>query len=318
VARLSIVIPVLGNPKALDDTLVSVLEHRPSHCEILVIHNEPYNDPYQLSNEVSFVGAWRGAGLGECLNLGVSVSTAPVIHILSCGVEVTEGWTHAAMQNLLDANVASVAPVVLEQENPTRVVSAGLSYFKEGIARRVGQGEDLSTTTARQKWLHGPDLLAAFFRKSAIESVGGFALWTSNRLIGIDMALTLHHAGYRCLSEPDCITRVKQSVAAEKTGFSYGYDAEQFFWRWASYNGLVSSALKHARLLAGECASGLLHPTIAARLIGRTLGMSHTLFRNRRSTQRGIDATTLPSILLGPHLSGTAKDAASRQPSRVA
>jgi len=59
VPRLSIVIPVLGDPRKLDDTLVSVLENRPAHCEILVVHNEPYDDPYQLSNEVCFIEAWR-------------------------------------------------------------------------------------------------------------------------------------------------------------------------------------------------------------------------------------------------------------------
>ena len=58
--RLSIVIPVLGDPQQLDDTLLSVLENRPANCEILVVHNQPYHDPYNLSDEVRFVEAERG------------------------------------------------------------------------------------------------------------------------------------------------------------------------------------------------------------------------------------------------------------------
>ena len=65
--RLSIIIPVLGNPTRLDDTLVSVLENRPANCEIIVVHTRPYDDPYELSGEVRFLKARRKAGLAECL-----------------------------------------------------------------------------------------------------------------------------------------------------------------------------------------------------------------------------------------------------------
>ena len=58
--RLSIVIPVLGDQKPLDDTLVSILENRPANCELVVVHNTPYNDPYGLSGEVQFVQAPAG------------------------------------------------------------------------------------------------------------------------------------------------------------------------------------------------------------------------------------------------------------------
>ena len=65
--RLSIVIPVLGDSQQLDDTLVSVLENRPANCEILVVHNEPYHDPYHLSDEVQFVEAQCGASMVACI-----------------------------------------------------------------------------------------------------------------------------------------------------------------------------------------------------------------------------------------------------------
>ena len=60
--RLSIVIPVLGNVEGLEDTLVSVLENRPVDCQIVVVLNRPYDDPYDLKDEVCFVEAPPGAG----------------------------------------------------------------------------------------------------------------------------------------------------------------------------------------------------------------------------------------------------------------
>ena len=53
--RLSCVIPAVGTTQDLETTLVSVLEKRPDDCEIIVVLNESYADPYGLKDEVRFV-----------------------------------------------------------------------------------------------------------------------------------------------------------------------------------------------------------------------------------------------------------------------
>ena len=60
VPRLSIVIPALASVEALERTLVSVLEKRPADCEIIVVLNTSYDDPYQLTDEVHFASARKG------------------------------------------------------------------------------------------------------------------------------------------------------------------------------------------------------------------------------------------------------------------
>jgi len=60
VPRLAVVIPFEGNTKALEDTLVSVLENRPDDSEVLVVLGKPYQDPYALGDEVEFVAAPSG------------------------------------------------------------------------------------------------------------------------------------------------------------------------------------------------------------------------------------------------------------------
>ena len=55
VPRLAIVISAIGSIESLEGTLVSVLENRPADCEILVVLNRPYSDPYDLQGEVRFV-----------------------------------------------------------------------------------------------------------------------------------------------------------------------------------------------------------------------------------------------------------------------
>jgi hypothetical protein len=83
VARLSIIIPVLGNLKRLEDTLVSVLENRPANCQVVVVLNQPYDDPYDLKAEVTFVQAVAGAGLVESVNRGLEAAEAPIVHLLT-------------------------------------------------------------------------------------------------------------------------------------------------------------------------------------------------------------------------------------------
>jgi hypothetical protein len=140
VPRLTILIPALSTTERLEHTLVSVLGNRPARCEIVVVLGHPYDDPYHLVDEVAFVQAPEGAGLSECVNLGWRESTGPIVHVLSCGAAVAEGWADAALAHFCDWHVAAVAPLVLDDAENTRVISAGLEYHRAGIRRLRARG----------------------------------------------------------------------------------------------------------------------------------------------------------------------------------
>ena len=305
--RLSIVIPVLGDQKLLDDTLVSVLENRPANCELLVVHNEPYNDPYDLAGEVQFLQAPRGAGFVECVNLGLSASRAPVVHVLACGVEVRDGWANAALRHFRDPEVAAVAPLVLHRDDPRTVVSAGLGYHAEGIALRLGHGRTAEQVAEEPDELCGPDALAAFYRRSAIDSVGGFSSSAVGTLAAIDMALSLQRAGFRSIVEPNCLVHVDAAAVRDKPGFRHGRDAERLFWQWASAHGRVRSVAVHAALVAGECVIGVWHPPMLMHLAGRAVGVICAALSKRlakSSEAAGIDE---PSIITSPQFTAAAR-----------
>jgi len=283
VIRLSIVIPLLGDSRRLDDTLVSVLENRPQSCEIIVVHNEPYEDPYQLDGEVRFIEAPHRATAAECLNLGLAASRAPVVHVLSCGVEVAHGWSEAAMRRLGDAEVAAVAALILSAQDPARVVSAGLGYRSEGVAWLLGQGMPPAALGECRGELCGPDIAAAFYCRSALDEIGGFRSLATGTLTGIDAALELRRLGFRAVFEPGCVARADGSAATDAIGFRHGRDAERLFWRWASAAGRARSLLGHAALLIGECAIALWRPAMLAQLAGRACGAMHAAVASRRS-----------------------------------
>jgi hypothetical protein len=280
VSRLSIIIPVLGDLQGLEETLLSVLENRPADCQIVVVLNRPYEDPYDLKDEVLFIEAPPGAGLPTVLNLGVAASRAPIIHVLACGVQASPGWTDPVVPLFDDLQVAAVAPLVLEKNDPQRIVTAGLAYYADGSMRRLGRGRLLVSAARQTSDLCGPDCLAAFYRTSALEAAGGFADTVDDRLAVIDTALALRHAGFRCLLEPQCWTYVDVGAIQEPTALQRGRSAERLFWRWAPAAGWSRSLAWHAAMLVGKCLQCLVRPALVAELTGRLLaGLQFTSHR---------------------------------------
>ncbi|MEI7862936.1 MAG: glycosyltransferase, partial [Planctomycetota bacterium] len=111
--KLSIVIPAPGDTQALEETLVSVLENRPAHCEVIVALGCEYADPWNIGDEVQFVRA-EGLGLVACVNAGIAASTGSVVHLLAAGWKATPGWTEAALVRLRDSRVGAVAAVAVQ------------------------------------------------------------------------------------------------------------------------------------------------------------------------------------------------------------
>ena len=188
--------------------------------------------------------------------------------MLRCGISATRKWR-------------PWRAFVLHRDDHEKVVSAGLGYRAEGTAWRLGRGKAAGEVGQNADELRGPDTLAAFYRRSALETVGGFSPWAADTLAGIDVALALGHAGFRCASEPRCVVRADDAAVREKPGFRHGRDAERLFWRWASAHGYWRSLAAHSALLVGECTIGLLRPLLILRLLGRAWGVIHALLGSR-------------------------------------
>ena len=269
VLRLSILIPVLSNLKKLEDTLVSILENRPANSQIVVVLNEPYADPYQLRDEVCFVEASRDADLIESINCGLAKCRAPIIHILSCGMEVSPGWTDSVLPHFADPTIAAVAPLVLQRRDGNKVISAGVGYRASGAVKRVGFGKSPAQASLEKEQFFGADILAAFFRRSAWDAVNGLNPAVKGHLAGVDLALALHFTGLRCTSEPACrmYAELDDAVGAGRLGG--GRAAERLFWTWASRMGWLRALSGHAVLLIEECLESVVRPSTLLNLCGR-------------------------------------------------
>ena len=266
VPRLSCVIPVVGSCEDLEATLVSILEHRPDDCEIIVVLNRPYADPYGLEDEVRFV-EFLGAGMAACATLGIQLSRASIIHVLAAGLEVSEGWTEPALSHFADPEVAAVAPVIRDAAKPARVLAAGVGYHRGG-RRNICKAAPNAAGSRSQAL--GPTIDAGFYRKTALEALGdGLPTNLGDELADVDLALGLHYAGFETVVEPLCVVFADRLAGSECGGFRAGLHAERMFLRNLPVTGWLPAFLLHPFAVVEELLRSLPRGSTLTQIAGR-------------------------------------------------
>jgi hypothetical protein len=249
VPRLSIIIPCIGGAAEFDGTLVSILQNRPADCEVLVVHTEPYNDPYSLQGEVRFIEAEftpAQESLVGLLNLAVEEAQGEVLHLVGCGLEVIENWTEAALEHFCDPEVAAVSPAIVKTERQS-LVAAGIYWSLGGSRRVVSDGRVIERGSGRlRSRIQGPTLTAAFYRRDVIAALGGFDAQMGDQLADVSMALDIQALGRLHVCEPASrlveVSHRQDSLAA---GFTAGRASERLFWRHAHQRGISASLAMH-------------------------------------------------------------------------
>jgi hypothetical protein len=217
------------------------------------------------------------------LAAGLRSCQAALVHILRCGVTVTEGWTDAAIAHFADPRVAAVSSLVIAPGG-SRVESAGIEYRPGG--RRILRTWHAQIAAAGDgpTPILGPTLDAAFYRLATLRELDeAFSLAVGEELADVDLALRLARGGYRALLEP--LSRVVAVPAARRCRpLSDAWLAERLFWRHAREFGLLRSVASHATVVAAEAASSLARPLKAGCMIGRAAGLLERLLLSKRTT----------------------------------
>ena len=298
--KLSILIAA-GDEALFETTLASVLQNRPADCEIVVVCDEGYSDPYSLAGEVRFLSAPADYDELARLNRGLSDCRASIVHILRCGTEVTEGWTAVATAHFADPHVASVAPLLVAQDGK-HVAAAGVDYHRGGkrLVRECQATVD-SLGDAPTPIL-GPTLAAAFYRLSALRTQKEvFCAAVGCELADVDLALRLARGGQRGVFDPR--SRVVAGPAIKRGNpLAAAWLAERLFWRHAGGVGRLGALLSHGRLIAAETAMSMVRPLHAGRIIGRAAGIVERLMSGAPATRKHSAGLQPPSRPAGSRL----------------
>ena len=167
--QLSIVVTFRSDHAAFESTLVSVLENRPQGCEIVVVHDGSYQDPFDLTDEVRFAVA-SDDSLLSLLRAGVAEARAPLVHVAADGVQVDAGWTDQPLE--LFQGQSSPGPVtpVVRESGSGKIVAAGWTRDKNSGRRRIAEG---ATSVGRLEAdrIQGVFLAASFWPHAILASV---------------------------------------------------------------------------------------------------------------------------------------------------
>ena len=119
-----------------------------------------------------------GSDFVACANLGIGATRAPLVHVLAAGCKLADGWADAALKHFDDPRVAAVAPLVLQCGRRERVLAAGIGYSAGGSRRQRRPRFKRAQAVGTRRACLAPAAMPGFYRKSALEAVGG---WTRNR-----------------------------------------------------------------------------------------------------------------------------------------
>ncbi len=296
VPRLSIVIPAVGAIEALESTLVAVLENRPRDCEILVVLNQPYSDPYSLQGEVQFIPVDAQLPWAECVNLGASHCRSPIIHVLGADCEVGEGWSDSALANFQNRQVAAVAPVVYSTLDRERLIAAGVGYSAGGrrsFAKLPAMKADKGPVP-----ILGPVGFAAFYRREVFQAIGGFNPQLGE-MADVDVALTLRAAGLSAILDGNSRTFAGPRIIAASHGYAAGLHNERLFWRNAPAAGWVKSLVCHPATVGIGAIRELPRISALTGLVGRIVACCQWgLYPARHAQLRRLEQESRETITL--------------------
>jgi hypothetical protein len=291
VHRLSIVIPCRKFNQHVEDTLVSVLENRPPHCDVIVPTAGKYDDPYRLADEVTFVEADSQATPTQLINCGFSEARASIVHLLHPGMRAVEGWTDGIHAHFSQPDVAAVSPVVVNHVADSRSLWLGIGYWSCGVRRVLGRGTHLAERRLARIHVLGPSFAAGFYRHDAVSAVGYFDQRMEPACADIDLALALRALGLRTVIDAGCRVLARELDVRPRATFQTARHLERIYRRYmpASW----SQRLLHLAVATAELVQNLPHPRAVAPLCGRLIARLESGVRERQARRLEEAATRL-------------------------
>lgn len=260
--RFSIIVPVLGDRRLLDDTLASVLRYRPPTCQIVVVHDGTYDDPYGLEGEIDLVSTSQRSELIRLFNCGLDQANGDLVALIRPGIELDESWNHPVEAAFENPRVGSVTPIMVTPAQPTMLVSAGVTKGFGFRRQIVGSQKRLAPRTLRRMTPLGPTSWAAFYRRSALDQLGAVDDQLDSHYLDLELALGLASLGYQNALCDDCIVNVERAMLIiRESELPHGKSAQRAYRRHVAGTGPLSMIAHALSAFAQEIITSPLQPS---------------------------------------------------------
>ena len=262
----SLILPVLGDSKLVEDTIASVLRHRPAGTQIIVVHNGKYGDSYDLAgDQIELVSVDSRASLIPLFNAGVERATGDIIGLLRPGAELSEAWHENIVECFDAADIGSVSPVLVKRGTTRRAVATGVGCGG-GFRRTLeGQGRSVRSLNPDRIDLFGPTSWAGFYRgdllKMLYAETGPLDENLDQHYLDLELGLSLRTMGYYCELCAHCLISVASPRAVKREARQpHGESAHRAFIRHVLHIGSTSHAYQRYWTIATEVLASPLQP----------------------------------------------------------
>lgn len=262
----SLILPILGDSGLFEDTIATVLRHRPAGTQIIVVHDGSYRDPYDLAgDQIEFVSIKGSSNLIRMFNAGAKRTTGDIVGFLRPGAGLSEGWHQAIIESFGDPEVGSVAPVIVKRGESRRAIATGVGC---GLGfRRVleGRGKRIRNIDPDYLDLYGPTSWAGFYRRDLlamlINETGPLDENLDQHYLDLELGLSFRTMGYFCESCPACLISVPSpSRVRREARKPHGESAHRAFIRHVLHIGSTSHAMPRYLAIAMEVLASPVQP----------------------------------------------------------
>lgn len=238
VFTLSIVIPTFNQCELLDRCLTSVVRHAPARAEVIVV-DDGSRDGTAMHVAAKFpavrlIRLPRNRGFCAAANAGWKAARGEIVELLNNDAEVTEGWTKEPLRCFANPKLGAVAPLVKRLPFRRLIDSAGDEYLSYGMARKRLEGRAFSEQQLVPCEVFSASASSAFYRREAIERVGGFPERFGAYFDDVDLGFRLRLAGYHCLFVPSSVVyhwvSQSHSHSSRRLLHQVAANSERLFW----------------------------------------------------------------------------------------
>jgi GT2 family glycosyltransferase len=205
VARVALVIPSWNSARLLPGLLESIRAQE-GGIDVVVVDNGSTDGSVRFlkENDIPHLTLPRNEGFAAAVNLGVALTSAPLVMPLNVDTELEPGAVAALVAALeADPGLGGAAPRILQVEGEARDVasarlySAGQGLTADGRAIETGAGEAQSERWLRRREVFGVCGAACLLRRELFDELGGYDRSFFAFYEDVDLNVRARIAGWR-------------------------------------------------------------------------------------------------------------------------
>jgi len=217
--------------------LSSVLAQTRPFDEIIVVDNASSDSSLSMVRhrfpQVKVIGIGQNLGYAEGCNRGINASTGDLVAVLNNDAVLHSHWLEKLLEHDHDP-WSFWASLILFASEPEKIDSAGDAMAVVGAGFKIGHLQSAQNRTEPRE-VFGPCAAAALYRRSLLETTGGFDPDFFLIYEDADLNFRARLQGFRCLFVPDAVAyhHVNSSIGSfSHTYVFFGHrNSEYVFWK---------------------------------------------------------------------------------------